>query len=138
MPFWARKYFSKQMKEIRDRASMLRMETLGMRENQQKIITNIATQFGRKMEGKDWYKEGRFHAYSAHDSTLINIISALDVTSQLGWEPQYGAALVFESYRGTAACGDNILKVRKSNIRTNQQFNNSFIISACLLSTWRR
>lgn len=71
-----------------------------------KLITNIVTQLLRKKKRLTQ----KIQIYSAHDTSLINLIIGIGIQGQTGVLPGYGAALVFEEY-DSDDCEDWLLEV---------------------------
>lgn len=71
-----------------------------------KLATNIVTQMLRKKTKLTQ----KLQIYSAHDSTLVNLMSALGLISQTTATPDYGAALTFELF-DSRGCGDWLVEV---------------------------
>lgn len=75
-----------------------------------KLVTNMVTQMKKKRDGG---LVQNIQIYSAHDSTLVNVMNALGVISQTSAGPDYGAALAFELYDTHNGCGDWVVEVSR-------------------------
>lgn len=96
------------MREVKERAALLLTENDYMKRIKGgKLATNIVTQLRRKKVNLPQ----KIQIYSAHDSTLVNLLNALGFISQTGAEPGYGAVLAFELYDSPKGCDDWIVKV---------------------------
>lgn len=73
-----------------------------------KLVTNIITQLLQKKKKLTQ----KIQIYSAHDTSLVNLMNALGFIPQTGAEPGYGATLAFELYDSNKGC-DWIVKVNK-------------------------
>lgn len=76
------------------------------------LLTDMVEQMEQKQNGN---LTRNIAIYSAHDSTLANLMKALDVIDQTTVIPNYGATLALELHCGNYV--ECIVKVSKLNVR---------------------
>lgn len=108
VPDWAQPIFPDKLREIQEFAALLPTIRPYMKHIKGgKLITNIVTQLLQKTVNLSQTTQ----MYSAHDTTLVNLIVGIGIQDQTGILPGYGAALVFELYDSNGECDDWLLKV---------------------------
>lgn len=90
------------------------------------LITDVYQQMVKKQNGS---LPHNFAIYSAHDSTLVNVMRALNVDDQTTTIPDYGATLAFELH----CRRDDDCYVRVSGTFTKLKFGTFYIKLAPLL-----
>lgn len=100
LPKWSDAVFPDDLLPVRIRSFQLYTETPYMKRIKGgPLVTEIFNQMQAKRRGD---LSRKIMIFSAHDKTLANVMSALDVSDQTEPLPDFGATLVFELY-----CGDN-------------------------------
>lgn len=109
LPGWTSSVFPAKLREVKERAALIYTENDYMKRIKGgKLATNIVTNLLQKKVALPQ----KIQIYSAHDTTLVNLMNALGLISQTGAEPGYGAVLAFELYDSNNGCNDWIVKVR--------------------------
>lgn len=100
LPEWSNAVFPDDLLPVRIRSFQLYTETAYMKRIKGgPLVTEIFNQMQAKQRGD---LSRKIMIFSAHDKTLANVMSALDVSDQTEPLPDFGATLIFELY-----CGDN-------------------------------
>lgn len=106
LPAWAEHIGLDKMLKLRERSHAVDTETPFMKRiGAGPLVTEIVDKLTQKENGTI---SQSLQIYSAHDSNMINLMSALNMSSQFGYFIDFAAAIVFELYR---IDGNSIVKV---------------------------
>ncbi|KAL0275198.1 UNVERIFIED_CONTAM: hypothetical protein PYX00_003132 [Menopon gallinae] len=98
LPSWTKKYFPEPLKEIAEFASKLSAQTTQLKRLRcGPLLKDILKHIDDK---KDCLLKQKMWIYSAHDSTISNLLQCMNVYD--GAIPPYTATLIFELYRKSA------------------------------------
>lgn len=110
LPEWSDSVFPDDLLPVRIRSFQLFTETPYMKRIKGgPLITEIFNQLIAKQNGD---LSRKVMIFSAHDKTLANVMSALDVSDQTEPLPDFGATLVFELFCGASEeCTVNVSEI---------------------------
>lgn len=98
LPPWAEAIFPDKMMDVKTRLYNLNTETPYMlRIRAGPLLTDVYKQMEQKKNDKS---SRSITFYSAHDTTVVNILNALDVLDQTKSPPDYCATVAFELHCG--------------------------------------
>lgn len=96
LPEWTKSIFPEKWRPLRVRTMQVFTETPYMKRIRGgPLITEIVNKMMRKQRGEITQN---MYIYSGHDSTLLNMLSGMNMHNQTNGIPDYGAALIFEMH----------------------------------------
>lgn len=100
LPDWTIDIYPEKLLALAERNLALLTETIFMMKVKGgALVSDILKKFEQKVT-QNLMPDRNLLIYSAHDVTLVNVMRALNISTQTSRKPDYGATLVFELHQG--------------------------------------
>lgn len=101
LPAWTKQYYPKRLQNLTELSYIYNIYTDELKQIKAgPFLHKLITEFDDKRKGTIKPKDLKISLYTGHDSTVVNILSALNVWTQQ--EPVYGIMALFELVRDKA------------------------------------